>query len=104
MSDLPLHEFDPSPGVITPSSLALTERLPERVVLCYFPEIVAALSTTHGGRQIGRFSLETGRGDIFVVGSSTGGTLNSTAGAAIAGLDEGLVAGMMWSCTLGRTE
>ncbi len=69
VNDLPLYEFDPSPGLITPSAPALAEPLPARVVLSYFPELVSALPATHGAGQIGWFSGETGAGDIYAVGS-----------------------------------
>jgi uridine phosphorylase len=59
--DLPLTEFDPSSeALIAPSSPALTEPLPERVVMCFFPEVVDGLVDTHGGRHIGAFSRELG--------------------------------------------
>jgi uridine phosphorylase len=67
----PLFEFDPSPGLIGPRPPALSEPLPHRVVLAFFPELLSALSTTHGGRRIGGFSVETGGGDILIIGQGT---------------------------------
>jgi uridine phosphorylase len=59
--DLPLTEFDPeSDALISPTPPALTEPLPERVVMCFFPEVVAGLADTHGARRIGEFSRELG--------------------------------------------
>ncbi|MGS2644387.1 nucleoside phosphorylase [Streptosporangium sp. LJ11] len=64
--DLPLMEFDPSSNaLITPTPPALTEPLPERVVMCFFPEVVAGLVDTHGGRHIGEFSRELGGHEIY---------------------------------------
>ncbi|HEX4247118.1 MAG TPA: nucleoside phosphorylase [Pseudonocardia sp.] len=66
--DLPLTEFDPtSPALLNPRPPALTEALPTRVVLCFFPELLATLGADRGARPIGRFSRETGGGQIFVV-------------------------------------
>lgn len=64
--DLPLTEFDPSShALITPAPPALTEPLPERVVMCFFPEVVTGLVDTHGGRRIGEFSREYGGHKIY---------------------------------------
>jgi uridine phosphorylase len=68
MDAAPLFEFDPSPGLIEPRPPVLSEPLPHRVVLAFFPELLADLSSTHGGRRIGGFSAETGGGDIMVIG------------------------------------
>jgi uridine phosphorylase len=59
--DLPLTEFDPGiDALVSPGPPALTEPLPERVVMCFFPEVVAGLADTHGARRIGEFSRELG--------------------------------------------
>jgi uridine phosphorylase len=64
--DLPLTEFDPDgDALIAPTAPALTEPLPERVVMCFFPEVVAGLADTHGGRPIGEFSRELGGHTIY---------------------------------------
>lgn len=64
--DLPLTEFDPNDkALITPTPPALTEPLPERVVMCFFPEVVDDLVATHGGRHIGEFSREIGGHRIY---------------------------------------
>jgi uridine phosphorylase len=66
--DLPLTEFDHSAtALISPHLPALDEPLPQRAVMCFFPEIVAALTVSHQARRIGRFSAELGGGDIFVL-------------------------------------
>jgi uridine phosphorylase len=66
--DLPLTEFDPEPdALISPAPPALTEPLPERVVMCFFPEVVAGLADTHGARRIGEFSRELGGHAIYRV-------------------------------------
>jgi uridine phosphorylase len=64
--DLPLMEFDPSSdALVAPTPPALTEPLPQRVVMCFFPEVVNALVDTHGGRPIGEFSGELGSHKIY---------------------------------------
>ena len=64
--DLPLTEFDPAgDALVAPGLPSLTEALPERVVMCFFPEVVAGLPDTHGGRSIGAFSRELGGHRIF---------------------------------------
>ena len=56
-----LTELDPNDkALITPTPPALTEPLPERVMMCFFPEVVDDLVATHGGRHIGEFSREIG--------------------------------------------
>ncbi|WP_028926341.1 nucleoside phosphorylase [Pseudonocardia acaciae] len=67
-ADLPLAEFDAdSPALIDPGTPALTEPLPPRVVMCFFPEVVAGLAASHGARRIGSFSRELGRHEIYLV-------------------------------------
>ncbi|GAA3987833.1 nucleoside phosphorylase [Actinomadura viridis] len=66
--DLPLTEFDMAQeAVLTPTPPRLSEPLPERVVMCFFPEVVAGLPDSHGGRQIGEFSIEMGGHKIYRV-------------------------------------
>lgn len=66
--ELPLMEFDPAcEAVITPSPPTLTEPLPERVVMCFFPEVVDALPDSHHARPIGTFSRELGGHTIYRV-------------------------------------
>lgn len=63
-TDLPLTEFDAdSPALIDPGTPALSEPLPPRVVLCFFPEVLAGLTA----RRIGSFSRELGRHEIYLV-------------------------------------
>ncbi|GAA2383672.1 nucleoside phosphorylase [Dactylosporangium salmoneum] len=66
---LPLTEFDPDrAALIAPRPPALAEPLPERVVLCYFAEVLATL----GARRIGAFSAELGAHEIYVVEDGDG--------------------------------
>ncbi|HEX4360977.1 MAG TPA: nucleoside phosphorylase [Pseudonocardia sp.] len=66
--DLPLTEFDPTNrALIEPEPPALTEPLAERVVLCFFPEVLAELAETRGARRIGAFSRELGGQEIYLV-------------------------------------
>jgi uridine phosphorylase len=65
--DLPLTEFDAaSPALIEPVAPTLTEPLPPRVVLCFFPEVLAGLADSHGARRIGSFSRELGGHGIYL--------------------------------------
>jgi uridine phosphorylase len=64
--ELPLTEFDPSAAaLISPSAPRLSEPLPERVVMCFFPEVIDGLVDTHGARAIGAFSREIGGHTIY---------------------------------------
>ena len=64
--DLPLMEFDPSTdALVATGPPVLTEPLPERVVMCFFPEVVAGLVETHGAQPIGEFSQELGSHKIY---------------------------------------
>jgi hypothetical protein len=48
--DLPLTEFDPNPtALIAAVPPALDEPLPERVVMCFFPEVVSGLVVSMEG-------------------------------------------------------
>jgi uridine phosphorylase len=68
MMDLPLMEFDSSiPALMSPRPPVLDQALPQRVVMSFFPEVIAALELSHRAHRIGRFSLELGGGDIFVL-------------------------------------
>lgn len=59
-------EFDPNrDALITPTPPALTEPMPERVVMCFFPEAISDLPHTHGARQIGEFPHELGGHKIY---------------------------------------
>ncbi|MGI5231589.1 nucleoside phosphorylase [Actinoallomurus sp. CA-142502] len=64
--DLPLTEFEPSgDGLVPPTPPPLSEQLPERVVMCFFPEIVDGLGETHGARRIGAYSRELGGHAVY---------------------------------------
>ncbi len=54
-------------ALITPTSPALTEPLPERVVMCFFPEVLQGLPDSHGAQVIGEFSRELGGHTIYRV-------------------------------------
>jgi len=45
----------------------LTEPMPPRVVLCFFPEVLTELPEVRGGRRIGSFSRELGAQEIYLV-------------------------------------
>ena len=64
--DIPLTEFEPNgDGLIAPTPPQLSEPLPERVVMCFFPEVVDGLVETHGARRIGAYSRELGGHAIY---------------------------------------
>ena len=63
-----LQEFDPSQdSVVHPRPPQLDEPLPQRVVLCFFPEVLAALDHDPAVRRIGAFSEEVMGGAIYAV-------------------------------------
>jgi nucleoside phosphorylase len=66
--DLPLTEFDPDrDGLLTPASPVLSEPLPERVVMCFFSELLDRLQESHGARRIGAFSRELGGHAVYLL-------------------------------------
>ncbi len=65
--ELPLLEYDPSPGVIQPHDAQSEGPLPERWVLCYFAEQIQALAERGIAEPRASFSSEMGRHQIYVV-------------------------------------
>jgi uridine phosphorylase len=71
--DLPLLQFDPSgEALIAPTAPVLSEPWPQRVVLCYFHEQIAALHARGSARLVGRFSVEMGGHNIYIVDAGDG--------------------------------
>ena len=68
--DLPLFEDDlAADGVIEPTTVVRglhAEDMPDAAVLCFFPEVVAALGDA-GARRIARLSSERGRSPVWEV-------------------------------------
>ncbi|MBE1536393.1 nucleoside phosphorylase [Actinomadura algeriensis] len=59
--DLPPLQFDPDrEALITPAPPASAAPFPERVVMCFFPEVIEGLADGSGAEVIGRFSRELG--------------------------------------------
>ncbi|MFD1147391.1 nucleoside phosphorylase [Saccharothrix hoggarensis] len=73
--DLPADplRFDPdADALITPSAPELTEPWPDRLVLCYFHEQIAALRERGAARLAGRFTAEMGGHGIHLVDAADG--------------------------------
>ncbi|MER7008735.1 nucleoside phosphorylase [Dactylosporangium sp. NPDC000555] len=67
-TDLPLTEFDPDrEALIAPRPPALREPMPARVVMCFFPEVLAGLTASHAARRIGAFPRDLGGHEIHLV-------------------------------------
>lgn len=95
--DVPLLEFDPSPGaVIEPTMTTRGARVPERLVLCFFRDVIAAevdgrLPVVH------RLTSEVGPHPVWVDGADERavGVLHPGVGAPLAAacLEEAIAAG-----------
>jgi uridine phosphorylase len=98
--DLPLLEFDAGGvGMYAPSAPRLSEPWPERAVLCYFHEQIAALHERGAARLAGRFSVEMGGHGIYVTEDSKGRSVavfHPTVGApsAVHHLERAMAAGV----------
>lgn len=67
LPDLPLVEDDlGEPGLLDPRRLVRAVDLPEVAVLCFFPEIVAALAEA-GARRLARLSSERGSTPVWEI-------------------------------------
>jgi uridine phosphorylase len=63
---LPILEFDPAPNaILNPHGLRLDEPLPERVVLCFFLEVLRSLARRKILHKIGHAASEMGRNPIY---------------------------------------
>ena len=66
--DAPILDFDPTRDAVLEPHLAIDSfDLPERVVLCFFRDAIAAFVEGLGGREIGRLGSELGRHPVFEV-------------------------------------
>jgi uridine phosphorylase len=68
MTDLgaPILEFDPNPtAILNPHGLRLSEPLPERVVLCFFLDVLRSLAHRKQMIKIGHAASEMGRNPIY---------------------------------------
>src|SRR3954462_7686809 len=73
MPAIPLMEFDDArQAMIEPRPLTLDVRLPERAVMCFFPEVLDELCEAGAADVIGEFSADTGGGFILRVGDGDG--------------------------------
>ena len=64
--DAPILEFDPSPtAVIEPSEQIAPIDVPDRVVLCFFQDVIAAVVEEHEGHVIDHVVSEIGRNPIW---------------------------------------
>jgi uridine phosphorylase len=64
----PILDFDATRDAILEPILAIRPfDLPERVVLCFFRDAIAAFVEEHGGREIGRLASEMGSHPVFEV-------------------------------------
>ncbi|RSM80725.1 purine-nucleoside phosphorylase [Kibdelosporangium aridum] len=71
--DLPLLQFDATgDGMYSPSAPRLSEPWPERAVMCFFHEQIAALHEQGAARLAGRFSVEMGGHGIYITEDSAG--------------------------------
>nr|WP_063779403.1 nucleoside phosphorylase [Kibdelosporangium sp. MJ126-NF4]CEL22615.1 Uridine phosphorylase [Kibdelosporangium sp. MJ126-NF4]CTQ89757.1 Uridine phosphorylase (EC 2.4.2.3) [Kibdelosporangium sp. MJ126-NF4] len=98
--DLPLLQFDSSgAGMYSPSAPKLSEPWPERAVLCFFREQIAALHEQGAARKVGQFTVEMGGHDIYVTEDSAGervAVFHPTVGApsAVHHLERAIAAGV----------
>jgi uridine phosphorylase len=98
--DLPLLQFDPAgAGMYAPSAPKLDEPWPERAVLCFFHEQIAALHEQGAARLVGRFSVEMGGHGIYITEDSDGRSVavfHPTVGApsAVHHLERAIAAGV----------
>lgn len=68
LPDLPLLEFDDErEAMIDPSAWHPRGSVPERVVMCFFPEVVEAIRARPDAREASRFRTEAGRHYVHVI-------------------------------------
>lgn len=65
--EIPLLEYDPSPGVIEPSRFRADADFPERLVLCFFAEQIRALAEAGIARPLATLSSEVGPNPAYTV-------------------------------------
>jgi uridine phosphorylase len=64
--DFPILEFDPDrSALIEPSHLPMPEPAPERAVICFFQEVIAAEFAEVGGTRLDAFNWEHGTHELF---------------------------------------
>jgi uridine phosphorylase len=64
----PILEFDSkTSAVFEPSQLHAAQDVPDRVVLCFFQDVIARVIEDHEGRRIGRLVSEIGENPIFEI-------------------------------------
>ena len=64
--DAPILEFDPSPtAVIEPNEVIDPTDIPDRVVLCFFQDVIEKVVAEHGGRQIDVLVSEIGHNPVW---------------------------------------
>ncbi len=64
----PILEFDPAPTAVVEPHMALSQaEMPERVVICYFREVIAGTGGEQGVRRIGALESEMGTFPIFEI-------------------------------------
>lgn len=66
--DAPILEFDPArTAVIEPNEVVDPIDIPERVVLCFFQDVIQDVVARHGGRQIDVLISEIGHNPVYEV-------------------------------------
>lgn len=65
--EIPLLEYDPSPGVIEPSRFRLDTPFPERLVLCFFAEQIRGLVDAGIARPVATLNSEVGPNPVYTV-------------------------------------
>src|SRR5450755_1949413 len=71
--ELPLAQFDPDPtALVVPRPPRTDQPFPARAVLCFFHEVLAERARDGRARRIGRFSVEVGGHDIYVIDTPDG--------------------------------
>lgn len=68
MDSFPILEFDPnSTAIIEPKGPPVSRRVPQRGVLCFFPEVISSLLASGRLTEIGAISSEIGRHPLYVL-------------------------------------
>lgn len=69
---IPLTEFDPSPSAfLTPEKVPYLPQLPERAVLCFFPEAMADWAERGWLERVGQFGPDVGGQPVYVTTAAT---------------------------------
>ena len=68
METFPILEFDPgSTAIIEPKGPPVSRRVPQRGVLCFFPEVIQGLVQTGRLTEIGAIGSEMGRHALYIL-------------------------------------